>query len=344
MKKICILVLSVLLGHFSLMAQKTIAGIHPEQSYPPSSQVFSPGCDTIFSFPTIDPMPVGLAFDGNYLYSGGHFTNVIYKFRLNGQMADTLPLPGTSKGDMDFDGRYLWMVSEQDARIFKMDTANGNVVTSFAIPTGYPFDPNDYGCAWDNGYIWITEYVDQTLMRISASTGALVDSFAIHRTVLPVKVINGALYGVEFVNGSLYNMQLDKFDRTTGAVVDSMPWCLHYGLGLCRAGSNIWGLSSGAGYGTQRIYKFALGFLGINDPVPPEDPVSVFPNPADDHITIRTPGKSTVEILNINGQLLQTIPDAGTEITLDVSDLPGGVYLIRVSTTSGTTVRKLIRG
>lgn len=217
-------------------------------------------CDTIFSFPTIDNVPTGLAFDGTLLYSTGYNTKLIYKFSLNGQLVSTIPNPTSLSfpfygGGVDFDGSYLWMVVDNEAKAYKMDTANGNVLFQFNIPTSSA-DPESGACAFDNGYLWVTEFTDKTLMRMDANTGMLIDSFAINRSVVMLKMINDNLYGIEFVNGLATGpMQLDKFDKTTGIVTDSFTWCIPSSYGFAWVNGNMWGLSGGFS-GTKRIYQF----------------------------------------------------------------------------------------
>ena len=181
-------------------------------------------CDTIFSFSTIYHLPSGLTYDGNYLYTNASFRDTIYKFNLNGELIDRIPAPSLSAfngGDLDFDGTFLWRVVEEDARVYKADPDNGNTISSFYLP-GETDDPNYYGCAHDNGYIWITEYIDETLLKLDTTTGLIIDSFSINRMVLPLKLIDNELYGLEFINRKADGpMQLVKFDKTNGAVLDS---------------------------------------------------------------------------------------------------------------------------
>lgn len=333
--------LLILMVPFNLAAQKTVCGIKSGEFNTYFIESPKLDCDTIFSFETVDDFPAGLAFDGTYIYSTGITHSLIYKYDLNGEFVDTIPFPGTSGGDLDFDGTYLWMVSEQDRTIYKMDPTNGNVINSFLLPTGSLSDPNNFGCAYDNGFFWTTEYGNRTLMRLNAATGALVDSFAINRMVLPIKIIHGNLYGIEFT--VMGTSQLIKFNKFNGSVIDSIPWCLPYPLGLCWAANHLWGLSSGMGIGTQHIYEFDSLLSSSNNIVPMNDNISVFPNPSKDNITINTPQKSEIEMLNMEGQTIKYITAFENYTTIDISEVPVGMYVIKVKTKKGIVVRKLIK-
>lgn len=345
MRNYCIIFLLVIAVCYDLPAQKTINGITRGElntGYPRVSGGF---CDTVFSFPAIDPWPGGLASDGTFLYSIGSIDTVIYKYDLNGNFVDRIPLPGElgRGGDLDYDGTHLWVVSEQDRKVYKIDKTNGHIITSFLLPTSSLGDPNNFGCAYDNGYIWTTEYKDETLMRINATTGTLVDSFAIHREVLPLKIINGELYGIQFVDETSYGeTQMLRFNKATGTVLDSIPWCLNYPLGFCRADDHLWGVSSGIGIGTQRIYKFN-SMLPVSKSPELEKDFSFYPNPANNILTIETRCKADLEILNIEGEIVKRVSVNGGIINIDVSDLSGGLFFVKAYTEKGVSIKKLVK-
>jgi len=75
------------------------------------------------------------------------------------------------------------------------------------------------------------------------------------------------------------------------------------------------------------------GPLGIND-VNASDigEMKLFPNPTKDNINVEiittTGGEMQVEVLNLLGQKLTTVPAINQKATIDVSALPGGCYLI----------------
>ena len=341
MKKNIILILLVLMGDFCLFGQKYISGIKNWPNNPVQKNV-SIDCDTIFSFPTSDPVPGGLTFDGSCLYSRGISSYLIYKFNLFGQVSGTLPDPWDGSGDIDFDGTYLWVVSEQQAKLYKIDSSNGNILSSFNLPTSNSSDPNDWGCAYDNGYIWTTEYIDKTLMRINCTTGALVDSFAIHRSILPLKNINGDLYGIEFDLENPFNpKQLDKFDKNTGAVIDSVPWCLSNPLGFISTGENLWGLSNE----TKRIYEFDSLFLSVSKSGLHKKNISVYPNPSSNFIYIRNDNrqKLNMQIFNLLGICIYETNLFGYLNEMNIRNLMSGQFLIKFTGNNWTEQIKFIK-
>ncbi|MBR6161045.1 MAG: T9SS type A sorting domain-containing protein [Bacteroidales bacterium] len=64
-------------------------------------------------------------------------------------------------------------------------------------------------------------------------------------------------------------------------------------------------------------------------------PFTISPNPATDYVVLSTPeGISvdlSVELYDLSGRLMKTVPMKGTSFRLDVSDLPAGVYMVKIS-------------
>jgi hypothetical protein len=71
--------------------------------------------------------------------------------------------------------------------------------------------------------------------------------------------------------------------------------------------------------------------------------LELFPNPATDQITLNISGKATIEILNIEGQIIKTFSNDGQVVTIDVENFPDGIYVLRTKTNEGITVRKFVK-
>ena len=90
------------------------------------------------------------------------------------------------------------------------------------------------------------------------------------------------------------------------------------------------------------------------DPEGPQDPegidniqnstfkINIAPNPADSRTTISCDLPITeLTLCDLAGRPLTTLRNCGTSASLDLSTFPQGLYLIKVKTSAGTTVRKL---
>jgi hypothetical protein len=71
--------------------------------------------------------------------------------------------------------------------------------------------------------------------------------------------------------------------------------------------------------------------------------ISFFPNPASDGITIMNVENSTIEILNIEGQIIRSINSAESHTSIEISGLARGMYFVKVSSEKGIAVKKFIK-
>jgi hypothetical protein len=84
--------------------------------------------------------------------------------------------------------------------------------------------------------------------------------------------------------------------------------------------------------------------VGINEQQ--ESRVSLYPNPASDQLTIEStgiPAQGTLSISNLNGQQLIARQLTLLKTQLDISDLPSGVYFVRLTSDKSVAMGKLIK-
>jgi uncharacterized repeat protein (TIGR03803 family) len=85
------------------------------------------------------------------------------------------------------------------------------------------------------------------------------------------------------------------------------------------------------------INKIGIDEIGTNNQF------NVYPIPSSDYITINVPEKATVEILNIQGQVIQTIKSDELKTKIDIRNLSGGVYIIRAKTGKEIVTRSFVK-
>ena len=91
------------------------------------------------------------------------------------------------------------------------------------------------------------------------------------------------------------------------------------------------------------VYDCGDDTTGIKEIVQDENDFRVFPNPANDKIEIVFPGRSAIEILNIEGRVLTNQIIKEGHAGIDISELGRGMYFIRVTNENGIVVRKFVK-
>ncbi len=101
-------------------------------------------------------------------------------------------------------------------------------------------------------------------------------------------------------------------------------------------------LEANADFGNENTTNFCFS-LGL-DEYNLANSVSIYPNPANESITVVTDGlnMTKVEVMNIAGQVISSIDVNNTLIKVDVSSVSSGVYFVKVFSAEGTAVKQLI--
>lgn len=89
-------------------------------------------------------------------------------------------------------------------------------------------------------------------------------------------------------------------------------------------------------------YKFPVINVGMNE-FDDNNAINIFPNPANNTVTISFPHKSEIEILNIEGQVIKSFITSDTTATIDVSGFARGLYFVKMKTEKGIAVRKFVK-
>jgi len=86
--------------------------------------------------------------------------------------------------------------------------------------------------------------------------------------------------------------------------------------------------------------------LGHNPKV--MEALSVYPNPATNFVNIKNPENVQVNIVTItdlNGRVVKQVkPNTVSDITVDLSDLSAGTYMMKMVSAQGSAVKKIIKG
>ena len=101
-------------------------------------------------------------------------------------------------------------------------------------------------------------------------------------------------------------------------------------------------------FGTKYVtYDYSLSNVFTNNTTAVSksntDNITFFPNPATNLVYINCEENATVEIINIQGQIVATKTLSDKNVSVDVSELKSGVYTLRVKTDKGVVMKKIVK-
>jgi glutamine cyclotransferase len=186
-------------------------------------------------FPGSDPIH-GITHDGRFVWAATG-ASLLAIDPASGEVARTLACAcdaGTA-----FDGTHLYRVAE--ARIDKIDPANGAVIAS--IPA--PGHGSDSGLAWAEGSLWVGQYRDRKIHRIDPTTGAILRTIESNRFVTGVSWVDGDLWHGTWEGDQ---SELRCVDPESGAVLERLAMPQGTGVsGLESDGADLFYCGGGSG-------------------------------------------------------------------------------------------------
>ena len=145
--------------------------------------------------------------------------------------------------------------------------------------------------------------------------------------------------GIENCTGSAFQVFPFISDNKYRAAVFFSDGALHI-LG------QIWAIADETSPSTVQNQNFMIP--GILNTTGVEDvqkrSFNIFPNPVENRITISTENNESIDVINIYNQLgQQVLQENNIENTIDVSNLPKGIYLIELISGNSTFRKKMIK-
>ncbi|MBQ9586542.1 MAG: T9SS type A sorting domain-containing protein, partial [Bacteroidales bacterium] len=111
------------------------------------------------------------------------------------------------------------------------------------------------------------------------------------------------------------------------------------GMSIDSAGDYTLALTTTEGCDSTVLLNVQVTVVGIDD-VTSVDAISIYPNPTNGNVTIVAEKVLHVEVLDMVGRKVASFDDANT---IDISTLPDGNYILRITTPHGIAVRKVTK-
>ena len=205
----------------------------------------TPG-DTVNSLPLPSAYTLGLAFDGNYLWSADRRTDQFYKFDpADGKLLDSISAPAYSITGITYDGKWLWAVDAEAGQIFAIDPTTRLVERTLSGPVAQPG-----GLAWDGKYLWVADAGEGKLHQIDPNDGTTIITIAAPtKTPGPLAFDGRYLWVADRNRDEIYMVTTDR-----GTVLITFNAPGKYVSGLAVDKNNLWV----ADYQSDRCYQLVI--------------------------------------------------------------------------------------
>ena len=292
--------------------------------------------------------PSGLAFDkmNNQLFVVSDFGN-IYRLSITGNLLETYIYPGDLEGVSMYNAPNIILVAIEDLhQLFEFNFVTSTTIASHTMSytnmgnsgsgiEGVTYNPT-------TGEIYFLNEKKPGALIVANSNFTVTDEY-----VLTFAGDYSASYYVEETGllwlGSDNSSTIYKC-TTNGTVIETFPLSLDKleGIAIDYENQILYAVTDA---GQQLlVYSIYDPAFSVNETEINNNAIIVFPNPANETITIKFNNFEIVEnikIYNEFGQVVKTLD--GDMETFYIDDLSPGMYFITITNTKGSFVEKFIK-
>lgn len=213
----------------------------------------------------------------------------------------------------------------------------------------------------------IADLDDEGLPRTAGWTGSLADDYKEDRQGINYSVQGNILLDQSIIdnmeanflnnNGSLADKLMDALQGANVAGADAR--CLPQGTSSAIAYIRVYGpdddpeepmidLEARPAVGVEPIdvlQDLYDDFLSVRDQEL-RSAISLYPNPVNDRLNLSTNNGiqiNAVAIYDVSGKLIQSSQQSATDLSLDVSGLNSGLYLLQIQTSKGRVTQQFVK-
>ena len=323
----------------------------------------------LFRFNTSDSLMYGLSRRNITNPQTGQVTGAMYLATIN-EITGTITEISPSSIGQSFaysgsaiDPHQMVFYYSNGSQLVGLDMYNGSIYSNptLTFPNGgQNFDNFTYSCADTTMYGLVrTNYYSSVFNPITGTTTQVFDSAAVH--LGKVDAMTGAVTKI-----STQSIGVNSFSVNGSSTIDPVNM-IYYFISGSGTGLTIYGVSLTTGLVVSQGTINNAGALyfdmmriqsdcyesrptrlepsaNIQETFTSTNLVKVFPNPFTDQIAVSSEVElQKIQLIQANGQVLNSVTVSGKEFTFETSQLINGIYFLQVTNMEGMEIIKIIK-
>ena len=323
----------------------------------------------LFRFNTSDSLMYGLSRRNITNPQTGQVTGAMYLATIN-EITGTITEISPSSIGQSFaysgsaiDPHQMVFYYSNGSQLVGLDMYNGSIYSNptLTFPNGgQNFDNFTYSCADTTMYGLVrTNYYSSVFNPITGTTTQVFDSAAVH--LGKVDAMTGAVTKI-----STQSIGVNSFSVNGSSTIDPVNM-IYYFISGSGTGLTIYGVSLTTGLVVSQGTINNAGALyfdmmriqsdcyesrptrlepsaNIQETFTSTNLLKVFPNPFTDKIAVSSEVElQKIQLIQANGQVLNSVTVSGKEFTFETSQLINGIYFLQVTNMEGMEIIKIIK-
>lgn len=323
----------------------------------------------LFRFNTSDSLMYGLSRRNITNPQTGQVTGAMYLATINeitGTITEISPISigqSFAYSGSAIDPHQMVFYYSNGSQLVGLDMYNGSIYSNptLTFPNGgQNFDNFTYSCADTTMYGLVrTNYYSSVFNPITGTTTQVFDSAAVH--LGKVNAMTGAVTKI-----STQSIGVNSFSVNGSSTIDPVNM-IYYFISGSGTGLTIYGVSLTTGLVVSQGTINNAGALyfdmiriqsdcyesrptrlepsaNIQETFTSTNLVKVFPNPFTDQIAVSSEVElQKIQLIQANGQVLNSVTVSGKDFTFETSQLINGIYFLQVTNMEGMEMIKIIK-
>ena len=324
----------------------------------------------LFRFNTSDSLMYGLSRRNITNPQTGQVTGTMYLATIDELTGTVTEISPSSIGQAfalsgsAIDPHQMVFYYSNGSQLVGLDMYNGSIYSNptLTFPNGgQHFDNFTYSCSDTTMYGLVrTNYYSSVFNPLTGMTTQVFDSAAVH--LGKVDAMSGAVTKI-----STQSIGVNSFSVNGSSTIDPVNLIYYFISGSSSGGLSIYGVSLTTGLVVSQGTISNAGALyfdmmriqsdcyesrptrvdpsaNIQETFTSTDNVKVFPNPFTDQITVSSEAElQKIELIQANGQVLNSLTVSGKDFTFETSQLINGIYFLQVTNVEGMEIIKIIK-
>ena len=159
-----------------------------------------------------------LSADG-HLWTANELAGTVTKIDTSGSVIGDYAVQSAPRG-LIWDGESIWIASEQDQLLARMDADTGEILNTFAV------DGNPAALAFDGEFLWVALSDRGEVLKVNRSDGATLERLTAGANPVALLLEGDTLWVADAAGDSAIGIDLNDLSARQSISIEGGPWAL----------------------------------------------------------------------------------------------------------------------
>lgn len=164
-------------------------------------------------------VPSTLLYANGHLWTANELAGTVTKIDPSGNVIGDYAVGSAPRGLL-WDGESIWIASEQDQLLARMDVESGEILNAYAV------DGSPAALAFDGEFLWVALSDQGEVLKVNRSDGAMLERLAAGSNPVALLLVGGTLWVADASGDAAIGIDLMDISARTAIPIEGGPYAL----------------------------------------------------------------------------------------------------------------------